>query len=269
MAGRKAAEPAKAAPQPAPRRQGRPRGRHCLPASRKSSSRRSPAPATSFTGRASSRPPSCTMPTSPPASTAGRAAPGSRRSPTATARPDWSEATAVPNLDAVTAQAPLDGATFAEAPRGRARREELCRVEQGARRLALPERRGGAPRGEDAEAHLQSRRERGRFPHPPRPGLARAPRPRGREAPREARGEAQVARRTACSARPTGSSARKSQYTPAQARHRDLDRHVRARRDLRRPQRRRRRVPDPRRAPPGACSASAATSRAPARASRR
>ena len=48
--------------------------------------------------------------------------------------PDWAEATAVASLEAVTTQAPLDGATFAEAARGGARGEELCRMEQGARR---------------------------------------------------------------------------------------------------------------------------------------
>src|SRR6185295_6430531 len=111
------------------------------------------------------------------------------------------------------------------------------RVEQDARRLALPERLGGTALREVAEAHLESRRKRGRLPDPPGPGPARDARPRGGEASREARGETQVARRPhATRRRPR--RAREGAIHAAQTGHRDLDRHLRARRDLRRAQRR-------------------------------
>ena len=95
------------------------RGRRCLPASRKSSSRRSPATGDSSTARASSRPRNCTTPTSRRASTAGRAAPGWRRSPTATARRTGPRPPRCPTLDAVTAPGPVDGADISRSCRPR------------------------------------------------------------------------------------------------------------------------------------------------------
>jgi hypothetical protein len=93
MAGRRPAEPAKPSAAGAPA--AKPAAKPSLPAGvQRFSSPRSQGAATSSTGPASSRRPSCTSPTSLPASTAGRATPGSRRFRTATVRrrgrkPSW------------------------------------------------------------------------------------------------------------------------------------------------------------------------------------
>ena len=182
--------------------------------------------------------------------------------------PDWAEATAVPDLDAVTAAGPVDGAAFAELPGAGARREELCRLEQGARRLALPERRGGTALVEVAEAHVESRRERGRLPRAPRAGAcASTATAKSRSCARSTRRSSSRSR-TACSARPTASSARSRSTRSASSTRRSRSAPRCSARSSagaasRRP------APVRPRAPPGACSASAATSRARARASSR
>ena len=80
------------------------------------------------------------------------------------------------------------------ASRGRARREELRRLGQGARRFALPDWRSRTAHGQVPQADLECGRERGRFPRAPCPGAARAPRPGGCQVARKACDETQVTR---------------------------------------------------------------------------
>ena len=151
--------------------------------------------------------------------------------------PDWPEATAVQGLEAVTAEGPVDGATFAEVP---AAALALRSYAEWGKALAAHLYKSGTAElftAKSLKLTSNSGRERGRLPRPSRTVPARAPRPRGHEAAREARGQAQVARGPAA-ARGRQGRAREVAVRPAQARHRDLDRHLGARRHFRRPQHR-------------------------------
>ena len=106
---------------------------------------------------------------------------------------DWAGATDLAVALADLESAPREGAAFHESADCRARRQGLQALDEGLRRLALPDADGVALAQPVAEARLALGRVGGRFPRAARAGRARGPRRAEREAAREVRHQGRAA----------------------------------------------------------------------------